>query len=153
MIETYFKHRPVWRRQLIHAIKIPQARQIAKPKPAIWIIPHYSDVMMSAMTSQITGVSIVCSTVCADADQRKHQSSMSLAFERGIHRRIPLAKGQLYGNYSHLMTLSCNWGFVLDTNGVHDEQKKSRLMDGIDITTTIKIWIQETRENMHTFSN
>ena len=37
---------------------------------------HYSDVIMSAMVSEITGVSIVCSTVCADADQRKHPSSV-----------------------------------------------------------------------------
>ena len=47
---------------------------------------HYSDVIMSTMLSQITGVSIVCSTVCSGADQRKHQSSASLAFVRGIHR-------------------------------------------------------------------
>ena len=39
---------------------------------------HYCDVLMSTMTSQITGVSIVCSTVCSGADQRKHQSSASL---------------------------------------------------------------------------
>ena len=32
------------------------------------------------MASQITGVSIVYSTVCSGADQRKHQSSASLAF-------------------------------------------------------------------------
>ena len=41
---------------------------------------------MSAMASQITSVSIVCSTVSAGADQRNHQSSASLAFVRGIHR-------------------------------------------------------------------
>ena len=46
---------------------------------------NYSDVIMSAMASQITGVSIVYSTVCSGADQRKHQSSASLAFLRGIH--------------------------------------------------------------------
>ena len=40
---------------------------------------------MSAMVSQITGISIDCSTVCS-ADQRRHQSSASLAFVRGIHR-------------------------------------------------------------------
>ena len=34
----------------------------------------------------ITGVLIVCLNVCSVADQRKHQSSMSLAFVRGIHR-------------------------------------------------------------------
>ena len=47
---------------------------------------HYSDVIMGAMASQITGVSIVYSTVCSDANQRKHQSSTSLAFVRAIHR-------------------------------------------------------------------
>ena len=35
---------------------------------------------MSAMASQITSVSIVCSTVGSGKDQRKHQSSTSLAF-------------------------------------------------------------------------
>ena len=47
---------------------------------------HYSDVIMSAMASQITSLIIVCSTVYSGADQRKHQSSASLAFVRGIHR-------------------------------------------------------------------
>ena len=47
---------------------------------------HYNDVIMSAMASQITGVSIVCSTVGSGADQGKHQRSTSLAFVWGIHR-------------------------------------------------------------------
>ena len=47
---------------------------------------HYSDVIFDAMASQITGVSIAKSTVCLGADQRKHQSSVSLAFVMGIHR-------------------------------------------------------------------
>ena len=46
---------------------------------------HYDDVIMSGMASQITSVSIVCSTVGSGEDQRKHQSSASLAFVRGIH--------------------------------------------------------------------
>ena len=41
---------------------------------------------MSPMVSQITSRTIVCSTVYSVADQRKHQSSASLAFVRGIHR-------------------------------------------------------------------
>ena len=49
-------------------------------------LPHYSDVIMGAMASQITSLMIVYSTICSDADQRKHQSSASLAFVRGIHR-------------------------------------------------------------------
>ena len=47
---------------------------------------HYSDIIMIAMTPRITGVSIVYSYVCLGTDQRKHQSSESLAFVRGIHR-------------------------------------------------------------------
>ena len=51
------------------------------------LISLYSDVIMGAIASQITGVSIVNLTVCSDVDQRKHQSSASLAFVMGIHRR------------------------------------------------------------------
>ena len=47
---------------------------------------YYSDAIMSAIVSQSSGVSIVYSTVCSGADQRKHQSTASLAFVRGIHR-------------------------------------------------------------------
>ena len=47
---------------------------------------HYNDVIMAAMASQITSLSIVYSTVYSGADQRKHQSSTSLAVVRGIHR-------------------------------------------------------------------
>ena len=46
---------------------------------------HYCDVIMGAIASQITSLTIVYSTVYSDADQRKHQSSASLAFVRGIH--------------------------------------------------------------------
>ena len=48
--------------------------------------PHYNDAIMSAMASQITSLTIVHSTVYSGADQRKHQSSASLVFVRGIHR-------------------------------------------------------------------
>ena len=47
---------------------------------------HYDDVIMGAIASQITSLTIVYSIVYSDADQRKHQSSASLAFVRGIHR-------------------------------------------------------------------
>ena len=42
---------------------------------------------MDAIASLITSLTIVYSTVYSDADQRKHQSSASLAFVWGIHRR------------------------------------------------------------------
>ena len=41
---------------------------------------------MGAIASQITSLTIVYSIVYSDADQRKHQSSVSLAFVLGIHR-------------------------------------------------------------------
>ena len=46
----------------------------------VWLC-HNSDVIMGAIASQI-----ISSTVCSGADQRKHQSSVSLAFVWGIHR-------------------------------------------------------------------
>ena len=41
---------------------------------------------MGTISSQITSLTIVCSTVYSDADQRKHQRSASLTFVRGIRR-------------------------------------------------------------------
>ena len=64
---------------------------------------------MTMMASQITSLTVVYSIVYSDVDQRKHQSSASLAFVRGIHRDrwIPRTKGQLRGKCFHLMTSSC----------------------------------------------
>ena len=47
---------------------------------------HSDDVIMGAIASQITSLTIVYSTVYSGADQSKHQSSASLAFVWGIHR-------------------------------------------------------------------
>ena len=41
---------------------------------------------MGTMESQITSLNIVHSTIYSDANQGKHQSSLSLAFVLGIHR-------------------------------------------------------------------
>ena len=70
---------------------------------------HYGDVIMTKITSQITSLTVVYSIGYSDADQRKHQSSASLAFVWGIHRDrwIPCTKGQLRGKCFHLMTSSC----------------------------------------------
>ena len=70
---------------------------------------HYNDVIMTKIASQITSLTVVYSTVYWEADQRKHQSSASLAFVWGIHRDrwIPSTKGQLRGKCFHLMTSSC----------------------------------------------
>ena len=47
---------------------------------------HYDDVIMSAIASQITSLTIVYSTIYPGADRSKHQSSVSLALVWRIHR-------------------------------------------------------------------
>ena len=49
-------------------------------------ISHYSDVIIGEMLSQITSLKIVYLIVYSGVGQRKQQSSVSLAFVRGIHR-------------------------------------------------------------------
>ena len=49
---------------------------------------HYCDIIIGAVASQIISLKIVYATVYSDADQRKDQSSASLAFVRGIHRKF-----------------------------------------------------------------
>ena len=61
------------------------AMDIATAGCLLWRF-HYSNVIMGSMGSEIYGVSIVYSTVCPGADQRKHQSSAPLAFVKGIYR-------------------------------------------------------------------
>ena len=70
---------------------------------------YYTDVIMSAMASEITGVSVVYSTVCSGADQRKYQSSAPMTCVRGLHRwpvNLP-HKGPVTRKCFHLMTSSC----------------------------------------------
>ena len=47
---------------------------------------HYNDVIMNAMASQITSLTIVYATVYSGSNQRKHQRPATLAFVRGIQR-------------------------------------------------------------------
>ena len=61
-------------------------KQTGSPLPETAVFIAVSDVIMGAMASQITSLTISYSTVYSGADQRKHQSSASLAFVRGIHR-------------------------------------------------------------------
>ena len=67
---------------------------------------------MSMLASQITSHTIVYLSVYSDAYQRKHQSSASLVFVRGI-RRSPVNaphKGPVTRKYFHLMTSS--WDYI-----------------------------------------
>ena len=69
---------------------------------------------MSAMASQITSLTIACSSVYSGADQRKHQSSASLAFVWGIHRSPVNSphKGPVKRKCFLLMTSSLHWSWV-----------------------------------------
>ena len=85
---------------------------------ALRYISHYNNVIMSAMASQITSLTIVYSSVYSGADQRKHQRSVSLAFVRGIHcwpmnspRKEPVTRKSF-----HLLTSS--WISLVLTNTI-----------------------------------
>ena len=80
--------RQLWNisKQVFQIIKMPLHFLSARLLPSQSRMKHYSDVIMSTMASQITSVSMVCSTVCSGTDQRKRQSSALLSFVWGIHR-------------------------------------------------------------------
>ena len=74
---------------LIHASRVPVCQfviHVDAEYSLATIIKHYTDVIMGAMASQITSLTIVYLSVYSGRDQRKHQSSASLAFVLGIHR-------------------------------------------------------------------
>ena len=84
-------------------------------------IPHYRDVIMGSIVSLITSLTSVYSTVHSGADQRKHQSSASLAFVWGIHR-IPV-------NSSHKWPVTRNMSPLVDV-----------IMGNITTTTHNQLW-------------
>ena len=91
---------------------------------------------MSAMYSQITGVLIIYLAVCSGADQRKHQSSASLAFVRGSHRWMlnSPCKGPVTRKMFPLMTLS----YVLVVFDIHygshqEVKRKSASMTSLTV--------------------
>ena len=75
---------------------------------------HYRDVIMSAMASPIIGVSIVCSTICSGADQRKHQSTASLVYVRRVHR------WPVTGDPSQMASNAGNVSIWWHHHGLHD---------------------------------
>ena len=74
---------------------------------------HYSYVIVSAMTSQFTSLTIVYSTVYSGAVQRKYQAPRHwpLWVEFNGDRWIPQTKDEQRGKCFHLMTSSCIHGF------------------------------------------
>ena len=83
----------VWNWFVISAIQyFSRIRQIIDAFVVVWtcsIYPHFQALQWrhnGNYGAQITSLTIVFSTVYSGADQRKHQSSSSLAFVKGIHR-------------------------------------------------------------------
>ena len=115
----------------------PNYNEILHQRPSFG--SHYKNVIMTTIASQITSLAVVYSTVYSDADQRKHQSSASLASVWGIHRDrgISRTKGQLRGKCFHLMTSP--WIIYALAKSC------SRLPPGMISTaftvTALKIWI------------
>ena len=71
---------------------------------------------MTTVASQITSLTVVYSIVYSSADQRKHQSSASLAFVRGIHWDRRDLNGFLNDLISSNVTLSLNQDPYADPN-------------------------------------
>ena len=65
---------------------VSQLVVIEMPRTMASSLVHYNDIIMNAMASQVTSLTVVYSTIYSSTDERKHQSSVSLAFVWGIHR-------------------------------------------------------------------
>ena len=126
---------------LFHCMSVAQSKRIENIENGA---NHYTDVIMTTMTSQITILTVVYSAVYSDADQRKHQIYASLAFVWGIHRDrwIPRTKGQLRGKCFHLMTSSCGcslqWWLILGS---------------LENTSTLWVWDEMADISLTTISN
>ena len=80
LVETYMKHR-------FMLIPLSQMHKMDWKSIILHMKPsHYDDVIMTMLASQITSLTVVYSIVYSGVNQRKHQSSASLAFVREIHR-------------------------------------------------------------------
>ena len=71
---------------------------------------------MDGIASQITSLTIVYSIVYSHADQRKHQSSASLAFVRGLHRDFTGELSSQMASYAENVSIWCRhraslWNF------------------------------------------
>ena len=96
LIYLYFIQLKIWNLNMMKIFPLPRKRLcnvwvhiliVALLRLTIPVrVTHYTDVIMDTIASQITRLTIIYSTVYSDADQRKYQSSASLAFVRGIQR-------------------------------------------------------------------
>ena len=81
MFKSYLTESPFYK---ISALVLQKLKLLLKSRD-IWV-PCSEQNISIQISSQITSLPIVYSTVCSGTDQRKGQSSASLAFVRGIQR-------------------------------------------------------------------
>ena len=104
---------------------------------------HYNDVIMSSIASPITSLTIVYSTVYSDTDQRKQQSSASLAFVRGIHRGSVNSPAQMASNAENVSIWWCHLG-----SGIESLQQIQMFLLSLvhsSLTTTYNKGMQELK--------
>ena len=102
---------------------------------------------MSAMASQITGVSMVCSTVCSGADHRKHDDVIkwkhfprNWPFVRGIHRSPVNSAHKGYWRRALMFSLICVWinGWV-NNREAGDERRYRAHYDVTIMTSKVRV--------------
>ena len=116
---------------------------------------HYNDGVMGAMASEIPSLTIVYSIVYSGVNQRKHQSSASLAFVREIHWwpvNFP-HKGRVKMKifpfddviiFHHDMLGDCVWYICLPSPGFHlwvedlgQREKTSLILRPVSLAQTL----------------
>ena len=94
---------------------------------------HHDDVIMTAMASQITSLSIVYSIVFSGADQSKHQSSASLAFVREFTGEFPAQMASTTENISiwwrhHAFCMHDMHGWIIHMNPQQNKTKHPKIL-------------------------
>ena len=104
---------------------------------------------MSVMASEISGVSIVCSTVCPVTDRTKHESYTSLAFVGGIHR-WPVDSPTM-GQYAKMFPFDDV--IMRRVTATHETSIPSRQVPGSPVVICLSQWqegaVQVLRYQLH----
>ena len=94
------------------AVIVMESPLLRKPFPRFTLlITHYSDVIMGAIVSQMTGVAIVYSAVCSGVNKK----NIKAAFVRGTHRwpvnspHIKLVTRKMFPFDDVIMSLKFSW--------------------------------------------
>ena len=92
-------------------------------------IYRYNDIIMRAMASQITCISIVYPTVCSGIDQIKHQNFTPLTSVRGIHQWL------VNSPHKGPVMLKC---FPMMASSCYDQDK---ILWALSIKLFLKFWM------------